>query len=43
MGAKLWFVDRMAWLYADMRDATPEFRAWQRPQPAAAENREGKE
>lgn len=38
MGAKLWFVDRMAWLYADMRDATPEFRAWRRPQPAAPDD-----
>ena len=37
MGAKLWFVDRMAWLYADMRDATPDYRAWQRPQPPAPE------
>jgi hypothetical protein len=25
---KIWFVDRMAWLYADMRDATAEYRGW---------------
>ncbi len=25
---KLWFVDRMAWLYEDMKDATPEYRRW---------------
>jgi hypothetical protein len=27
-GAKLWFVDRMVWLHADMKDATPEYRSW---------------
>lgn len=26
--SKLWFVDRMVWLYAEMRDATPEYRSW---------------
>lgn len=26
--AKLWFIDRMVWLYEDMRDATPEYRRW---------------
>lgn len=25
---KLWFCDRMVWLYDDMRDAAPEYRAW---------------
>ena len=27
---KLWFVDRMVWLYDDMKDASPEYRAWLR-------------
>ena len=26
--AKLWFLDRMVWLYEDMREATPEYRRW---------------
>ena len=26
--AKMWFVDRMVWLYEDMKDATPEYRSW---------------
>lgn len=25
---KLWFLDRMVWLYEDMKDARPEYRAW---------------
>lgn len=25
---KLWFVDRMVWLYEDMKDATTEYRSW---------------
>jgi len=25
---KLWFMDRMVWLYADMQNATPEYRSW---------------
>jgi hypothetical protein len=25
---KLWFVDRMVWLYDEMKDARPEYRAW---------------
>ena len=25
---KLWFVDRMVWLYEDMKDADPEFQGW---------------
>ena len=30
IGAKVWFVDRMVWLYEDMRDATPEYAGWLR-------------
>lgn len=26
--AKLWFVDRMVWLYEDMKDADPVYRSW---------------
>ena len=26
--SKLWFCDRMVWLYQDMKDATPEYRSW---------------
>ena len=25
---KLWFADRMVWLYEEMKDATPEYRSW---------------
>jgi hypothetical protein len=25
---KLWFLDRMAWLWEDMHDATDEYRSW---------------
>ncbi|HEX5872076.1 MAG TPA: DUF6653 family protein [Longimicrobium sp.] len=25
---KLWFLDRMVWLYQDMKDARPEYRRW---------------
>jgi hypothetical protein len=25
---KLWFVDRMVWLYEDMKDASPVYRSW---------------
>lgn len=28
--AKLWFVDRMAWLWEEMKDAHPVYRAWAR-------------
>lgn len=28
MLAKLWFVDRMVWLYDDMKDADPVYRSW---------------
>jgi hypothetical protein len=27
--SKLWFVDRMCWLWQDMKDATREYRSWQ--------------
>lgn len=26
---KLWFLDRMAWLWEEMKDASEEYRAWQ--------------
>lgn len=26
--AKLWFIDRMVWLYEDMKGTSPEYRAW---------------
>lgn len=26
--SKLWFLDRMVWLYEDMREATGEYRSW---------------
>jgi hypothetical protein len=26
--SKLWFVDRMVWIWQDMQDATPEYRSW---------------
>ncbi|NJO80756.1 MAG: hypothetical protein HC827_21140 [Cyanobacteria bacterium RM1_2_2] len=25
---KLWFIDRMVWLYEDMKDTNPEYRSW---------------
>jgi hypothetical protein len=25
---KVWFLDRMVWLWQDMQDATPEYRSW---------------
>jgi len=25
---KLWFVDRMVWLYEDMKNTSPEYRSW---------------
>ena len=28
MGGKLWFVDRMVWLYADMKRLHPPYRDW---------------
>jgi hypothetical protein len=26
--AKTWFVDRMVWLFEDMKDSKPEYRSW---------------
>ena len=26
--SKIWFADRMVWLYEDMKDTTPEYRSW---------------
>lgn len=31
MGAKIWFCDRMVWLYDDMKDTEPAYRSWLRP------------
>lgn len=28
LGGKLWFVDRMVWLYEDMKDEDPEYKSW---------------
>jgi hypothetical protein len=28
---KLWFLDRMAWLWEDMRETTEEYRSWRIP------------
>ena len=25
---KMWFLDRMVWLYEDMKDTTPEYKSW---------------
>ncbi|EAU40860.1 hypothetical protein FP2506_18269 [Fulvimarina pelagi HTCC2506] len=30
LAAKLWFVDRMVWLFDDMKDTTPAYRGWLR-------------
>ncbi|PCJ08808.1 MAG: hypothetical protein COB16_06535 [Rhodobacteraceae bacterium] len=30
IGGKLWFVDRMVWLYQDMKGANPTYAGWQR-------------
>lgn len=30
MLAKIWFVDRMVWLYEDMKDQDPTYRSWLR-------------
>lgn len=32
-GLKLWFVDRMVWLYEDMKDASPDYASWLRRRP----------
>ena len=34
MLGKLWFIDRMVWLYEDMRDTNPDYAGWSRPGPA---------
>lgn len=28
--AKMWFADRMVWLYEDMKDKSPQYRSWLR-------------
>jgi hypothetical protein len=33
---KMWFVDRMVWLFEVMKAADPRYAGWQRPVPAAA-------
>jgi hypothetical protein len=35
-GLKLWFVDRMVWLYQDMRAASPTYESWFRRRPGSA-------
>ncbi len=25
---KMWFLDRMVWLYEDMKNASPEYKSW---------------
>lgn len=30
VGGKVWFVDRMVWLYQDMKDADPTYSSWLR-------------
>ncbi|MGH1393463.1 MAG: DUF6653 family protein [Trichormus sp.] len=25
---KLWYLDRMVWLYTEMKDINPEYRSW---------------
>jgi hypothetical protein len=32
---KLWFVDRMGWIYADMKETNPEFNSWFKPKSGA--------
>jgi len=36
---KLWFLDRMVWLYEDMKEATPEYRAMGTPSAASDPSR----
>lgn len=31
MLGKFWFIDRMVWLYEDMREANPEYARWSEP------------
>ena len=35
VGIKLWFLDRMVWLYQDMKDQNPEYASWQYSDKAA--------
>ena len=35
---KLWFLDRMAWLWEDMREATEEYRSWNALRAGRAEH-----
>lgn len=28
LAGKFWFLDRMVWLYSDMKTATPEYQSW---------------
>lgn len=30
IGGKTWFVDRMVWLYQDMKDSNPDYAGWSR-------------
>ncbi|MEM7317385.1 MAG: DUF6653 family protein [Pseudomonadota bacterium] len=30
IGGKVWFVDRMVWLYQDMQDVEPRYAGWMR-------------
>lgn len=39
MGAKLWFCDRMAWLFADMARVEPRYAGWMRPAPVTGRAR----
>lgn len=34
IGPKMWFLDRMVWLFDDMARTHPPYRAWLRPAPA---------
>ncbi len=31
MLGKLWFIDRMVWLYEDMRGTNPDYASWAEP------------
>ena len=31
LGAKIWFVDRMVCIYAEMQDRDPIYASWKRP------------
>lgn len=36
IGGKLWFVDRMVWLYRDMKAASPTYASWQQERDSDA-------